>query len=307
MLENATLDVFEPIASWDWERAVDRRRPLQELVGIIEEAAEKVVMELISGLGYEDKPSEHLGDILEGLKRVACYTAADGANSIVGLSRRPLLHRVDSQTYFGNEIPSILPPSLKGKPRNGAEKAGSIADKLPKLTTKREYKIAYLISADNDEGLLPNMKHLIDELDDGSAIILIHVDVEATQFHTQLQNFIQQREQLIPRNPSKPIEPGNVFLATSRFKITPPDAPNEGVLWSFLAGMWELLDMAVWENFVNLSPMDMPMRTSREVHRVLALEENAGKSFLAIEDGAEASGKNNPRLQLDDGRPLAEP
>ncbi|KAI9349295.1 hypothetical protein DFJ73DRAFT_834136 [Zopfochytrium polystomum] len=47
-----------------------------------------------------------------------------------------------------------------------------------------------------------------------------------------------------------------------------------------LSGYWELLDLADWDYVINLSAVDYPLRTSREIVRVLDLPETRGRLWI---------------------------
>ncbi|KAI8848114.1 hypothetical protein BC829DRAFT_490264 [Chytridium lagenaria] len=149
-----------------------------------------------------------------------------------------------------------------------ADGANSVAN----LSPRRHYKLAYLIMSHGDDTVLKNIRTLLDSLDDGSAIFLIHLDPDADTLHQSLLTYIQEREKTLKNTP------GNIFLSSFRYSGLYGHA---GQVWMQLSGYFELMDLADWESVINLSAFDVPLRKSREIARVLARPENKGNEFIA--------------------------
>ncbi|KAI8831706.1 hypothetical protein BC829DRAFT_409363 [Chytridium lagenaria] len=252
MLEGSTFDAFEPVEAWNWDRAVDRRKPMEALVELVDNVAENIMTTALQAL----KETAENADIKNKMLRLSCYAAADGSNSLARLSQRPLLRKNSASTI-----------------------------------SSKSYKVAYLLQVEVGDTLrIPNVKHLIDLLDDGSSLILIHVDADAPLIRSELGAFIFKRLEDIEIDRSGPrtlADVGNVFLAKNRFSKR---RSGSGMLWSMLSGMWELMDLGTgWSHVINISPLDIPVRKAGEVQRVLGLKRNAKKSFVSIEDPAEAA------------------
>ena len=148
-----------------------------------------------------------------------------------------------------NELPSIkeVPSTIPG--------------------SRRKYKIAYLILVQEIQGL-QQLKMLLDIIDDGEAIILIHVEKGQDQLHKTIAELIREKE-------SKLREVGNVFIAKYRFKNI---FKHISLVYTYLSGFFELLDLADWDYVINLSNYDWPLRRNAELHRILDL--NPGSSYI---------------------------
>ncbi|KAJ3104680.1 hypothetical protein HDU97_008956 [Phlyctochytrium planicorne] len=245
----------------EWGVSVAKRNPsMKEFVGFIDKNARRIML-LIYGRNQFLETQE--------LSRFSCYAAAEGWNSVANISDTRLLHMVDAATYLGPIIPTIKPSKSR-------------------ITgLRRRYKIAYLIMTHGDETVVENVKTLVDELDDGSAIFLIHVDPDSEILNQHLLKFIREREEYIRRRnrarrtddqPVNDDEPGNIFMAVYRYSGLYGHA---GQVWMQLSGFFELYDLAEWDYVINLSAFDVPMRKSREIARFLDLEDNRGKEFIA--------------------------
>ncbi|KAI8839607.1 hypothetical protein BC829DRAFT_492792 [Chytridium lagenaria] len=182
------------------------------------------------------------------LNRLICYSIADGANSFMNLTDSKLLRRVDPVNYLTPIIPSVKPtPSIIPGPR-------------------RKYKVAYLLMVHGEPKMLENVVELIDQLDDGSALILIHVDQKWKLLHSLIATYIDQREASINAKlrPNDPPEPCNVYMAKHRFDGL---WGHSSLVRMQLSGFWELLDLADWER-------------SREIYRVLEMEKHRGHNWI---------------------------
>ncbi|KAI8848917.1 hypothetical protein BC829DRAFT_417213 [Chytridium lagenaria] len=152
---------------------------------------------------------------------------------------------------------------------------------MMKLIAKNKFlssKLAYLLMIHGDRSILENVKFLLDQLDDGSSIILIHVDLQSDELYQSIASFLLQREadmNAINRPNSKPL-PGNVYMAQNRYRGR---WGHISLVWMQLSGFYELLDMADWHHVINLSAFNVPLRKSREIHRVLDLPANRDKKL----------------------------
>ncbi|KAJ3197618.1 hypothetical protein HDU67_003692, partial [Dinochytrium kinnereticum] len=255
ILNNATFDSMVPVSVWEGQTVSERDRPVEELVELIDGIAQNVMSLIYSRNQFLDP---------EEITRFACYCAADGANTVARLSDTRLLHSVNAADYFSSLVPAIVPAPRK---RERGQR-------------KRFYKLAYLITVRGEPTITANVKNLIEELDDGSAIILIHVDSDADKIYEDLQLFTQAREDRMRARlpPARSKETGNVHFSKTRFRSV---SKHISLLWIQLNGYWELLDLAYWDHVVNLSALDVPLRKSREVQRLLGLPENRGLNFIS--------------------------
>ncbi|KAJ3102009.1 hypothetical protein HDU96_009789 [Phlyctochytrium bullatum] len=155
-------------------------------------------------------------------------------------------------------------------------------------------KLAVLLMAHGEPSVVENIKYLLKEMDDGSAIFLIHVDMASQGLHDALVEYIKKREIEINEinNPHGTIIPGNVFLAEKRYRGA---WGSISLVWMELSGYWELLDLADWDYVINLSAHDVPLRKTREIYRILNLPGNKGKDFLHVEDNSDI-GEMSKRL-----------
>ncbi|KAI8854946.1 hypothetical protein BC829DRAFT_438816 [Chytridium lagenaria] len=151
------------------------------------------------------------------------------------------------------------------------------ANPLANLTESRLIQwvdpIAILLMVHGDESMLENVKFLIEEMDDGAAIILIHVDLNSEDLYKSISALLQEREAKMNEinNPHSAPVPGNVFLATKRFRGA----------WGYISLVW-----------IEISGF---YEKSREIHRVLSLPQYINKDFMFIEDSADI-GEMSKRL-----------
>ncbi|KAJ3415761.1 hypothetical protein HDV05_004225 [Chytridiales sp. JEL 0842] len=156
---------------------------------------------------------------LERLHRYSCYWAATGLHNRFKLSDTRLLKRTDPMNYFKshpsfisaygtpNNIPQPPPPALDSEEDTketitaltpAEEKVLEAHNALP---AKPKYGLAYLILM---HGLtnLPAVKDLIEELDDGSALIMLHVDPngDGNTTYAEMKRWVEKRglQRLLP-------------------------------------------------------------------------------------------------------------
>jgi hypothetical protein len=190
----------------------------------------------------------HKGEI----KRLACYSAAEGNSAYANLTHQRLLVQLEPHNYFKSVLPSIVPTF----------------DVIP--GPRRKYKIAYLLMVHELQGL-PHLLRLLELLDDGDGIVLIHVDARdaSAALHARLQQWILKRAMTSGQQ--------NVFLAKYRYHNIWGHA---SLVFTQLSGFWELLDMADWDFVVNLSNYDYPIKRNADIHRILSQEKYRGKNFI---------------------------
>lgn len=114
------------------------------------------------------------------------------------------------------------------------------------------------------------LKMLLDNLDDGQAIILIHVEKTQKALYDTLVEYIETRE----KEKMKP-GAGNIFLAKNRYNNI---LGHVSLVYSYLSGYFELRDLADWDFVINLSNYDWPLRRNHDVHRVL--NANPGACYI---------------------------
>ncbi|KAI8847060.1 hypothetical protein BC829DRAFT_444809 [Chytridium lagenaria] len=115
---------------------------------------------------------------------------------------------------------------------------------------RRQYKLAFLLMVHGKASNIDNVINLINILDDGSAIILIHVDLNPTTF-------------------------------TNKSTVTFHGYWGHiSLVWMQLSGFWELLDLADWDHVINLSAADYPLRYSRDMHSMLSSPAYKGRELV---------------------------
>jgi hypothetical protein len=212
---------------------------------------------------------------------MSCYAAADGVNALSNISDTRILHRIDPLIYFNQTLPSLRPPESPNALQNGRH--------LKSNNKKRTYQLAFLLLVHGNEKVLQNIKKQVEILDDGSAIILIHIDARSDpRLRSSVERFIEDREkQLNEERAQRQLKSlgiddkeevaGNVFIAQNCYEVK---WGHISIVWAQLNGFWELLDVADWELVINLSANDMPLRRSREIFRVLKEQKYRGKNFV---------------------------
>jgi hypothetical protein len=191
--------------------------------------------------------TNHNADPLS-IERLSCFTAAQGHSSIANLTYSRLLTEVGSTNYFEPIIPSIIPTVYE----------------------KKRYKMAYLVMAHDHKGF-EQLKKLLQILDDGDAITLIHVDAKAhsNSLHTDITRWVELRKELNPECA--------IYMAKTRFHNV---WGHISLVFTQLSGFWELLDMADWDYIVNLSNYDFPLKRSKQIHQYLSQPKYMNKNFV---------------------------
>ncbi len=172
------------------------------------------------------------------LKRLACYSAAMGNVAVANLSAEPLLHSISPIEYFSPVLPTI-------KQQEG-------------VLVKPKFKLAYLVMVHEANGL-PHLKILLSKLDDGDAIVLVHVDKRSQRLYRRIDKFINIRR-------SSGI--CNIHLAKYRFKNI---WGHISLVFTQLSGFWELTDLATWDFVLNLSNYDYPLTSNANIWKDLII------------------------------------
>ncbi len=102
-------------------------------------------------------------------------------------------------------------------------------------------------------------------LDDGHALILVHVDKKADAFHAALAAELAH-------TPSP-----HVHLARQRFDGI---WGHSSIVHIQLSGFFELLDLGDWGHVINLSGEDFPLRASEDIARTLQQPRYVGKNLI---------------------------
>ncbi|KAL2918116.1 Xylosyltransferase 2 [Polyrhizophydium stewartii] len=250
ILNNATFDATVPIPALGGSVAQTNADQFA-FVEAVDAKAHEIYTSIMLTTRYDNyHPVQPNPD---ELNRLSCYFAAEGTSSYANFTTSRLLIDLDPINYFRKRIPAIIPnPSM-----------------LP--GTRRKYLIAYLLMVHEEAGF-KQLSKLIDTLDDGDAIILIHVDNRKRSAGLQdlLDKLIRQRERRLGR-------PTNVFLANYRFCNI---WGHSSLVLTQLSGFWELLDMADWDYVINLSNYDFPLKRNREIHAILSRPHNKNRNFI---------------------------
>eukprot|EP00842_Homolaphlyctis_polyrhiza_P003002 jgi/Hompol1/3702/HPOL_000837-RA len=221
-----------------------------QFIDIVDGKAHEVYQSLLYQAQYGQR---RIDPNLDELRRLSCYFAAEGNSAYVGMTKSRLLVQVDPIMYFSERVKSIVPgPSPLPAPR-------------------RKYLLAYLVMVHEENGFL-HLTRLIEKLDDGDAIVMIHVDgrPKSARLKVKIQTWITERQQATGT-------PANVFLAQQQFCNI---WGHSSLVFTQLSGFWELLDMADWDYIVNLSNYDYPLKRNRDMHRFLMTDANRGKNFI---------------------------
>lgn len=188
------------------------------------------------------------------VKRIACFLAAEGNSVKAHLTEARLLIQLDPVTYFKSVLPAIIPrsSSLKGD--------------------RQHFKIAYLLMLHDMHGY-DQAVGLLKLLDDGEAIIMIHIDkrCESLSLLARLKEYLFIREkELVDRFP-------NVYFAERTFSNA---WGHSSLIFTQLSGFWELIDMADWDFIINLSNYDYPLKNNSVIHDILSRDEYKDKNWI---------------------------
>ncbi|KAJ3094880.1 Xylosyltransferase 2 [Phlyctochytrium planicorne] len=259
MLNEATFNGIVEISKFGGSVA-DVNPKMSAFTEMIDEEARKARDRLVMEHSFFDK---------EDVKRFACYATAEGNNAVANLTSSRLLHTIDPKIYLNPVLPALETTKVSRIPG-----------------PRRKYRLAYLLMVHGDPESLKSIKTIVEALDDGSSILLIHVDGGSERLYEAVESWLAQRDddigqrwqQKFANDTNNNIKPsGNVYLARYRYI---GQWGHISLVWMQLSGFWELQDLADWDYVINLSGSDYPLRASREIHRVLSLQHNAGKNFI---------------------------
>ncbi|KAJ3332871.1 hypothetical protein HDU76_012795 [Blyttiomyces sp. JEL0837] len=251
VLNNATFDTFVDV--YPLGGSIFETQPTKDnLTRLIDVTAEDVYNRLNAKHGHLEKPSVH---------RLACYMAALGENNLVNLTNGRFLDRLNPSAYLGPILPALrtegdfakqpkpkpLGQNNTNKPLNPKKNVDHVdsGDKDTGLSAlsnrgfapavrrpRRHYRIAFLMTIHGDVKYLENVKTLVDELDDGSAVFLIHVDAGSGELFNATRKWLQQREEYLRlkrKEPKLVFGKGNVgkLAAASGNMLTVDDSAGE--------------------------------------------------------------------------------
>lgn len=242
ILDGSSFDTMIQISAFKGHTLAEENPDMSEFINLIDGKAYEIFEELMLKF--------HLAHQQEA-KRISCYVAAEGSSSIAALTSSRLLRQVNGQNYFKDIIPSVIPTSEVD-------------------TQKKHYKIAYLFMVHEKRGF-QQLCTTLELLDDGDAIILIHVDArtQSNEFFGLIQTWIRKRKDI--RGDSA------IHLAKKRFSNI---WGHISLVFTQLSGFWELLDIADWDYIINVSNYDYPLVSNNEMHTILRRPETAGKNFI---------------------------
>jgi hypothetical protein len=183
------------------------------------------------------------------VKRLACYTAGEGQTVVANLTYNRLLQEVHPVNYFKDILPTIIP--------------NPTAD-------KKRYKLAYLLMAHDKNGF-PALIKLLDLLDDGDAIILIHIDARSNSdsLFNSIDEYVEERKLSRPNSA--------IFMAHHRIANI---WGHISLVLTQLSGFWELLDLADWDYIINLSNYDYPLKKNSQIHKYLTQPQYKDQNFI---------------------------
>ena len=188
------------------------------------------------------------GASVDELKRLSCHTVAN--------SSPYSLRRVEPNVYFRGVLDGFRP-------------GNTARSRYYSMHEKLRYKLAYLVMVHDLRGL-SQLKRLIYSLDDGSAIIMIHVDLASPELFDQMNAFLRT---YIDSRAAPVVGYGgyrqNVFLAEKRFLGA---WGHSSLVHMQLSGFWELSDLAFFDFAINLSNFDYPLLQNGQIHDTLKKE-----------------------------------
>ncbi len=140
------------------------------------------------------------------------------------------------------------------------------------ISNRRQFKLAYLIMA---HSMAPqaffNLQDMVELFDDGQAIIMIHVDAKSAELQRKVTKWLDERHS------EKLPDQVNVFLQKNVFDNI---WGHISLVYTQLAGFWELQDLADWEYVINLSCHDYPLRRNNEIYSYLTSSSRGGKIWI---------------------------
>lgn len=240
ILNGASFDALVQLKALKGSVA-ERNPDIAAFINIIDQRAYEIYRALLR--------RNHKADMDE-VKRIACYTAAEGNSAFANMTQSRLLQSLHPLNYFKHVLPAIMPhPS----------------------PARKRFKMAYLLMIHELHGF-PHAVYLLDLLDDGDAIILIHIDArpKSSPLIPKLTSWLSNRKQSLGRDP-------NIHFAQHRyFNIW----GHISLVFTQLSGFWELLDMADWDYLVNLSNYDFPIKSNSVIHSFLSQPQYKDKNWI---------------------------
>lgn len=110
---------------------------------------------------------------------------------------------------------------------------------------------------------LESIKHVIDILDDGLAIFLIHIDKKYANIDQRSLGWLASRK--------------NVFRTKNSIS---GQWGHSSLVFIEMNGFFELLDLARWDYVINLSGMDFPFRRNQDIHDYLQAPERINHTWV---------------------------
>ncbi|KAJ3112408.1 hypothetical protein HDU96_004587 [Phlyctochytrium bullatum] len=159
-------------------------------------------------------------------------------------------------------------------------KAQEISAVLIKAHPDLDAELGFIIMATGNASAIDNFRFLLNELDDGTATFMIHVDEESEALYTEITKYVTLRQNERQRLLAKSAEGihKNIYFASKRFRGSGQTYP----LLAILNTMWEFSDLVAWDNVINLSLYEVPLRKSREILRILSLPQNRNRNFVHL-------------------------
>ncbi|KAJ3093393.1 hypothetical protein HDU96_002330, partial [Phlyctochytrium bullatum] len=284
-LNNATFDSLAYINPWKMTVA-EKAPTVGEFKLLIEDQARKSMMFLMMNNRFLSikvcLPTVDLSNVSEGNRKVCllqCGRRREQFHGSIDLTA-PAIYRANIvlQICFA----CICTKNIKdiGASQEVQGTKMSLSGSYLHVTDLKPFQIAFLIMVHGDASMLENVKYLVEELDDGSAILLIHVDLKSEELYNAVAKYVVEREALINafRRPNSDPLPGNVHLAEYRYYGR---WGHISLVWIQLSGFWELLDLADFSHVINLSGFNFPLRKAREIQRILSLPEYREKNFIS--------------------------
>ena len=239
ILNGATFDSLVDLK--DFGSSVAESNPdVNNFINLIDSRAYDIYQALLRKVHVAEKTE---------VKRLACYTAGEGQTVVANLTYNRLLQEVHPINYFKDLLKTIIPNPAK---------------------VKKQYKLAYLIMAHDKNGFAALIK-LLELLDDGQAIILIHIDARpsSNSLFDSTSQYLHDRKLYNPNSA--------IFMAKHRFANI---WGHISLVLTQLSGFWELLDLADWDYVINLSNYDYPLKKNTQIHRYLSEPQHNNKNFI---------------------------
>ncbi|KAJ3112562.1 hypothetical protein HDU96_004412 [Phlyctochytrium bullatum] len=215
-------------------------------VKFVDEMARYVYEDLVRRSGDELDP--------RALQRYACLRTALGIYMFPALSATRILHEIDPLEYHKETLPAMAKrPSVLPGPR-------------------RKYPLGMVILANGEPYLVANIASILDALDDGNCLILIHVDHNSESLHHAVLDHLTER-----RNRTTHLDKGNIHMAETRYH---GEWGRPVLVWMALNGFFELANMADVDHFINISPLHWPLRRPVDMARMLCAPSFHDKSFV---------------------------